>query len=72
MANINDSGIAHVHRFRDRIALSVGDGSTFYLTGLQAIELATFLSTAADDVNRCEFAHSSFGSHAIPIGVKDA
>lgn len=28
MANIHDSGIANVHRFRDRVAISVGDGGS--------------------------------------------
>lgn len=72
MANINDSDLANVHRFRDRVAISVGDGSTFYLTHDQAAELGRILEKAAGDVATCKFTNSSFGSQYILIGGKES
>ena len=72
MANIHDSGIANVHRFHNRVAISVGDGSTFYLTLNQALDIAECIEKCSVDITSCKFTHSSFGSHAIPIGGKES
>lgn len=49
-----------MHRFRDRVAIFVGDGSIVYLTPRQAAELAATLATCADDCLPVKFEDSQF------------
>lgn len=72
MANIHDSGRAFVHRFQDRIAISVGDGSTFYLTRKQACEIADGLKNAAKDIEDIAFILSELRSKVVNIGGEES
>lgn len=60
------NNIANVHRFGDKVAVYVGDGSTTYLTAKQARALARALRDCAKSVVDEEFANSAFGSRDIP------
>lgn len=52
---------AQVHRFRDCVAVYVGDGRTCYLTPAFANKLAAALRGCAHNIeNEPEFAHSQF------------
>lgn len=57
--------VAFVHRFRDKIAASIGDGSTTYLTEKQARQLSKALLECAQSVKREKFTCSNFGSREI-------
>lgn len=57
--------VAHVHRFGDKVAVYVGDGSTTYLTAKQARALARALRTCAKSVVEEKFTNSNFGSVTI-------
>lgn len=59
---------ARVHRFRDLVAVSVGDGSTTYLTPKAARQLARALNSCARSVKAHRFADSSFGSVTVDDG----
>ena len=59
---------ARVHRFRDLIAVSVGDGSTTYLTPKAARQLARALNGCARSVKDSTFVQSSFGTVEIKDG----
>lgn len=58
---------AHVHRFRDRVAVYLADGKTVYLTEKEARSLSAFLLEAAKDVKRRKFTDSQFGTHYVPL-----
>jgi hypothetical protein len=51
---------ASVHRFRDSVAVFVGDGATTYLTPAQALALAEALASCARDVTGHAFVASPF------------
>ena len=57
--------IASVHRFGDKVAVYVGDGSTTYLTVKQARALAHALRTCAKSVVDERFVDSSFGTAIV-------
>ena len=57
--------IASVHRFGDKVAIYVGDGSTTYLTVKQARALAHTLRTCAKSVVDERFVDSSFGTAIV-------
>jgi hypothetical protein len=59
---------ANVHRFRDLVAVSVGDGSTTYLTPKAASQLARALNACVRSVKVHRFVDSSFGSVTIHDG----
>lgn len=59
---------ARVHRFRDLVAVSVGVGSTTYLTPKAARQLARALNGCARSIKAVRFAESSFGSVEIADG----
>lgn len=59
---------ARVHRFRDLVAVSVGDGSTTYLTPKAARQLARALNGCARSIKAWRFVDSSFGSVEIHDG----
>lgn len=58
---------AHVHRFRNMVAISVGDGSTIYLTPRQAQRLGRALYRANRDVEKHCFQKSEFIPETIEI-----
>lgn len=60
---------ARVHRFRDLVAVSVGDGSTTYLTPKAARQLARALNGCARSIKADRFTDSAFGSHSIHDGA---
>lgn len=57
--------IASVHRFGDKVAVYVGDGSTTYLTAKQARALARALRDCARSVVVERFVDSAFGTKDI-------
>jgi len=46
---------ARIHRFRDWVAVSIGEGATEYVTPEMARKLAVSLAKFADDVDRRKF-----------------
>lgn len=58
--------IASVHRFGDQVAVSVGNGSTTYLSHRQANALAKTLKTCAQSVKTEKFVNSNFGTVDVP------
>lgn len=58
--------IASVHRFGDKVAIYVGDGSTTYLTAKQARRLGAALRDCARSVVNEKFVNSEFGTRDIP------
>lgn len=68
MAKQTLKSAARVHRFRDLVAVSVGNGSTAYLSPKAARELARALNGCARSIKATGFAGSSFGSHEIHDG----
>ena len=51
--------MAQVHRFRDRVAVFVGDGETVYLSPKNARKLARALNAAARSCDTESFADSA-------------
>jgi hypothetical protein len=59
---------AHVHRFRDRVGLSLpGKGETVYLTPAEARDIATALISGAGDIDRVAFVDSDFVPVIVPL-----
>lgn len=59
---------AHVHRFHDRVALSLpGKGETVYLTPAEAAQLASLLNAYAHDAERYPFAESTLRGHDLAL-----
>ena len=52
--------MAQVHRFRDKVAIHVGDGQTVYLSPEVAKELGEALIECAEDVENYRFVDSPF------------
>ena len=61
--------IASVHRFRNYVAVSVGNGETTYLNAGQAEQLATALIACAHSVNSEKYCDSKFEVFEIPDGA---
>jgi hypothetical protein len=68
MTNHTLKSAARVHRFRDLVAVSVGDGSTAYLTPKAARQLARALNGCARSIKAERFTDSAFGSHSVHDG----
>lgn len=51
---------AQVHRFRDFVAVHVGDGRTVYLKPEEARAIASAMQDCAADVTACKFTESDF------------
>ena len=59
---------AHLHRFGDKVALSLpGGGETLYLTPKEARAIAKALNAGARDVAAVKFTESSFGSTEVKL-----
>lgn len=57
--------LAHVHRFRDLVAVSVGDGSTTYLTEKEAKLLSRHLRKVARSIKIESFQASNLPNFTI-------
>jgi hypothetical protein len=60
--------IAHVHRFGDLVAVSVGDGSTHYLTPKAANQLSWAIRQVTRSIDREDFVDSEGLNFAIQGG----
>lgn len=58
---------AHLHRFGDCIALTVGDDFTRYLTPAEALAMAQALTAYAEDVRAVHYLNSREGSRALAL-----
>ena len=58
--------LVSVHRFRDKVAVSVGDGSTTYLTVAQARNLELAIAACAKSIRAESFQDSNFATVSIP------
>lgn len=58
---------AQIHRFGDKIALSLGTGKTFYLSPFDAKRIAKFLREYAKDVEMSPFVKSTIGTVGMTI-----
>ena len=58
---------AQVHRFRDKVALYVGNGDTVYLDRNTAEMIAQALDDCATDVGNNPFTRSEFQTREIDI-----
>jgi hypothetical protein len=58
---------AQIHRFGNKIALSLGTGETFYLSPFDAKRIAKFLAEYAKDVEKNSFAKSKIGTIGMTI-----
>lgn len=65
---MNTKDYARVHRFRDAVALSIGDLETQYITSDHALALAATMRTAAIDCQKNEFTASKFSAHNVVNG----
>lgn len=62
---------ANVHRFHERVAVSLPIGPTQYLTPCEARALARALRACATDVDRVKFVASEFPSASIQVKDPD-
>lgn len=60
MSNTEPAIEIRTHRFHDRIAISIDDGPTRYLTGEQCMHLARRLLRGADDIHNVPFTASTY------------
>lgn len=58
--------MASIHRFRDSVAVWLGDGNTLYMTPRDARRLAKAINAAARDVIQKPFADSTVGTVEMP------
>lgn len=59
------SRTARVHRFRDSIAISIGDSETLYLSADMADQISEALEAYAADVRHASFTESQLASTEI-------
>lgn len=59
--------VAQVHRFHGKVAVSVGNGSTTYLTPAEACALARSLRECAEDIGAHSFGDSHFGTNVVEL-----
>lgn len=59
---------AQVHRFRDKVAVYVGNGDTVYLDPDTAYKLANALDDCAISIRDQPFTHSTFETREIELG----
>lgn len=59
---------ASVHRFRNTVALSVGNGQTVYICAGLAQELAKALEAAAADIIRSAYTSSNLPPVTLDLG----
>lgn len=64
--------MAQVHRFRDAVALYVGNGRTVYLDRRDAARLAKALSAVARDVKARPFQDSTCGTFELGAIASEA
>ena len=56
---------AQLHRFRDQVAIHLGDGQTQYLTVKQARAIARQLNKCSKDIDNNSFQQSTFKTFTI-------
>jgi hypothetical protein len=61
---------AQVHRFRDYVAVYVGDGQTTYLSDDEAERLANNIIKCVEDIRARKFTDSQFNTVEIFISEK--
>lgn len=61
---------ASVHRFRDKVAVHVGNGATVYMSPDEASKLARALTGCARDIRARSFVSSHFPTVSIPLEGK--
>ena len=67
------NNIASVHRFGDKVAIYISNGSTTYLTAKQARALSRALRACAKSVVDEKFVDSSFGvQEVLEVTKEDA
>lgn len=62
---VSDKVIAAVHRFRDEIAISVGNGESTYFSIGEAKRLAAAIRKIAKDIENVDYGDSKVGSTTI-------
>ena len=63
---MENTTIASVHRFNDKVAVYVGKGETVYITGKEARKLAAALNKCARDIKTIpSFSKSEFTNISI-------
>lgn len=65
--NRSGENIASVHRFHESVAARLGDGSTTYLTAMQARYFAEALLLAAASCESESFVFSNVGTISVPV-----
>lgn len=63
--------MAQVHRFRDKVAIHVGNGSTVYLTQKEARALANALQACQRDISLTRYVDSELRTVDIAISAPD-
>jgi hypothetical protein len=56
-----------IHRFRDKVAIHVGNGETVYLTAGEAWDIGEKLKECSTDVETTEFVHSPFSTFSATV-----
>ena len=59
--------MAQIHRFRDAVALHIGEGETVYLRPREARRIARYLNAAAKDVQARPFGESEFKTQSFDL-----
>lgn len=62
---MSDESTTRVHRFRDSVAMSAGNGETVYISADHARKLSRALSDAAASCETEGFTESTFGNVEI-------
>lgn len=72
MSGIKTATRGQVHRFRDHVAVWLGEGETVYLTAKQARSLAGAIDGAARSIEFESFAASKCGTFTLPAAEDEA
>lgn len=64
--------MAQIHRFRDAVAVCLGNGATLYLSPRDAARLAKALNTVARDVKARPFQDSTCGTFELGAIASEA
>lgn len=59
--------MAQIHRFRDSVAVALGNGETVYLTPKEATKLANKMKACAKDIRHMDFQSSVFTSFSMEL-----
>lgn len=56
-----------IHRFRNNVAISIGESSTYYITDKEAKILVRELKKVRKDLKKHEFSKSEYEQTVIPM-----